>query len=616
MRNMLTETRNKHFSERLYYADSLPSGVSACHNGNIAAAYIANRDTACTFSYSYDAQNRLLSSVRLTENGTSNSERFTYDEVGNISYLKRYNNHRKIDDLFYWYGNEGNRLLSVTDHGQDADGYNVIEYHNTETQADTTFLYDANGNLVSDLDRGISTVKYNILNLPDTIQFSNGCMIINLYDAAGRKYKSLSYTVPHTATSPQHEVTHLPYGIDTAWYCVKEYAGNIERIYTPIDTTICIHNSIGYYTDSTYYHYVKDHLGNVCAVVNSVADTAVQATLYYASGVPMSFSTGRDKQPYLYNGKEFVEAHGLNTYDYGFRGYYTTIGRFTTIDPLAEQTPWQSPYSYAGNHFVNAIDWMGLGGLTGYTSSYGWTSFNFTVSSWGGSGSLVDILNYIIVDEDGIVLEADLTSPDKGIYLVNRTLFEGYVNNVINGNHLLFAQTFGTQIGVHRDMPSGTVLRGMTLDQSWYNLSATLGIVNSFYIPFPDFTPEPVTGKIHSAKMPFDAYMDMLYDKQGRIQSMDYMQYYNYFERGMITNPVVQGVAVGGLGVVTIESSYMVYYNILKYKIMQFGTGFLEGYGKALIESGPFTPYLYESPEYIYGSEIGSQFYDFIHRFL
>ena len=394
MRNMLTETRNKHFSERLFYADNLPSGVGACHNGNIAAAYMANKDTACTFAFAYDAQNRLLSSVRLTENGTSNSELFTYDEVGNVLSLQRFSNNRKIDDLQYDYGNDGNQLLTVTDNGQDADDYSTIEYHNAETQADTTFRYDANGNLVSDLDRGISVIKYNILNLPDTIVFGNGCMIINLYDAAGRKYKSLSYTVPHTATSPQHEVTHLPYGIDTAWYCLKEYTGNIERIYTPLDTTTWIHNSTGYYADSTYYHYIKDHLGNICAVVNSIADTADQSTLYYASGVPMSISSGRDKQPYLYNGKEFLEAHGLNTYDYGFRGYYAPIGRFTSVDPLSESTPWQSPYAYAGNNFINCIDWMGLSGMYG--------SYNLTC-----------------VNGQGVVVYYDFWSADHGVYRVD-----------------------------------------------------------------------------------------------------------------------------------------------------------------------------------------------------
>ncbi len=38
-----------------------------------------------------------------------------------------------------------------------------------------------------------------------------------------------------------------------------------------------------------------------------------------------------------YNGKEFIEMHGYDTYDYGARGYYPAIMRFTTVDPLAEE---------------------------------------------------------------------------------------------------------------------------------------------------------------------------------------------------------------------------------------------------------------------------------------
>ena len=30
------------------------------------------------------------------------------------------------------------------------------------------------------------------------------------------------------------------------------------------------------------------------------------------------------------------------------------------MDPLCEQTPWQSPYAYAANNFINSIDYMGL----------------------------------------------------------------------------------------------------------------------------------------------------------------------------------------------------------------------------------------------------------------
>ena len=231
-------------------------------------------------------------------------EVFTYDEVGNIVLLRRHNGFRYIDILNYQYGQDGgNQVLSITDSGTDADRYNTIEYHSADVQADTTMFYDKNGNLVSDADRGISTIRYNILNLPDTIQFINGNQIVNLYDASGQKYKSVVYTNLES-TVPYYDVAHYSFETDTVWYNITEYAGNIQNRYSRTDTTRHIFNTIGYNTGNTYYHYIKDHIGNICAVVNSVLDTAVQSTLYYASGVPLARSFGRDVQPYLYNGKE------------------------------------------------------------------------------------------------------------------------------------------------------------------------------------------------------------------------------------------------------------------------------------------------------------------------
>jgi hypothetical protein len=54
--------------------------------------------------------------------------------------------------------------------------------------------YDKNGNVIKDLDRDIVTIRYNVLNLPDTVQFKNGNQIRNLYDARGKKLKSEYYT--------------------------------------------------------------------------------------------------------------------------------------------------------------------------------------------------------------------------------------------------------------------------------------------------------------------------------------------------------------------------------------------------------------------------------------
>ncbi len=58
-------------------------------------------------------------------------------------------------------------------------------------------------------------------------------------------------------------------------------------------------------------------------------------------------------------GKEWIEAHGYDNYDYGARNYYPAIMRFTTIDPMAEKYYSVSPYAYCANNPVNAIDLHG-----------------------------------------------------------------------------------------------------------------------------------------------------------------------------------------------------------------------------------------------------------------
>jgi RHS repeat-associated protein len=94
--------------------------------------------------------------------------------------------------------------------------------------------------------------------------------------------------------------------------------------------------------------------------VNSTRDSVIQRTLYYASGVPMAQSWGRETQPYLYNGKEFIEAHGLNEYDSQARMYYAPIMRTTTIDPYAEKYYHISPYAWCGNNPICNVDVTGM----------------------------------------------------------------------------------------------------------------------------------------------------------------------------------------------------------------------------------------------------------------
>jgi RHS repeat-associated protein len=136
-----------------------------------------------------------------------------------------------------------------------------------------------------------------------------------------------------------------------------------------------MHNPEGYADNVTmnpygpfYYYYHKDHLGNnreVWKAAYSINGTeppaaVVQQTSYYPSGLPWSDGSGVSAQPYKYNGKEFVEMHGWDTYDYGARGYYPAMGRFMTVDPLAEMYYSISPYAYCKGNPISMIDPTGM----------------------------------------------------------------------------------------------------------------------------------------------------------------------------------------------------------------------------------------------------------------
>jgi len=65
---------------------------------------------------------------------------------------------------------------------------------------------------------------------------------------------------------------------------------------------------------------------------------------------------------YGFNGKENdneVKGEGLQV-DYGFRVYDPRIGKFLSTDPLKANFPWYTPYQFAGNKPIWALDLDGL----------------------------------------------------------------------------------------------------------------------------------------------------------------------------------------------------------------------------------------------------------------
>ena len=125
--------------------------------------------------------------------------------------------------------------------------------------------------------------------------------------------------------------------------------GNVSRILT----------EEGYITFSgttpVYHYYLKDHQGNNRVVINQ-SGTVEQVNHYYPFGGLMGESTAGGVQPYKYNGKELDRMHGLDLFDYGARHYDAAIGRWHSVDPLAEKYYSISPYAYVANNPIRFID--------------------------------------------------------------------------------------------------------------------------------------------------------------------------------------------------------------------------------------------------------------------
>lgn len=229
--------------------------------------------------------------------------------------------------------------MAIDDSGYTPTYTGAFNFMNGASQSNE-YTYDKNGNLTKDLNKNISSIQYNFLNLPANITYSSGKSAAYIYDANGQKLRT-SYKASASATA-------VP----------TDYCGNM--IYeNGVLKQILVDG--GYMTVTGtpfYFYYLKNHLGSNRVVV-SPAGTATQINHYYPFGGLFGESTGNTGQRYKYNGKEFDRTHGLDWYDYGARHMSPDVGRFTTIDPMAEKYYSISPYAYCANNPVNYIDLRG-----------------------------------------------------------------------------------------------------------------------------------------------------------------------------------------------------------------------------------------------------------------
>ena len=319
--------------------------------------------------YDYNAQNMLTDSGynegdRQNDGQGNYDESLSYDKMGNVQSLLRSGllddgSYGLIDNLSYSY--HGNQLLKVDDAANGPYYQGAFHFVDGADEA-VEYEYDANGNMVRDLNKCISSISYDLNNQPRKIEYNDGRNASYVYDAEGNKL-SVSYNL--TAMSSAQPQMPVMQSSDVASANVSngqktiDYCGNI--IYDGEETMIL--NDVGYAlynkdNNLSFYYSLKDHLGNNRVVVREYGEIE-QVNDYYPTGALMTSSKGGDTQRFKYNGKELDRTNGLNWYGYGARNYDAAIVRWDGMDKLCEKYSPFTPYGYCLNRFLNYYDKIG-----------------------------------------------------------------------------------------------------------------------------------------------------------------------------------------------------------------------------------------------------------------
>lgn len=297
--------------------------------------------------------------------------------MGNILGLLRYgqtgmDSYGLVDNLNLTY--HGNQLQSVYDNATHSVFGNGMEFKDNVNET-VEYEYDKNGNLTKDLNKKITGIQYNILNLPSHIRFVDGSSIEYEYAAGGRKVRT-THVIDNDTT--------------TTVYCGNAIYEN--------GTLKMLLNEAGYYSfqDNKFHFYIKDHQGNIRVVADETGKVD-EVNDYYPFGGLMS-NACNNVQPYKYNGKDLDRKGGLDWYDYGARHYDATLGRWHVVDPMAEMYYGWSPYTYCLGNPVKYVDLIGA-----FTSPY--------------------------YTEDGQFLGVDENGFTGNIYITDEETFKKYLKN-------------------------------------------------------------------------------------------------------------------------------------------------------------------------------------------
>lgn len=299
--------------------------TAAQYNGNITGTVWKSKGDGekRKYDFTYDAANRLMkgdftqyTTGSFNQNagvnynvkmGDGTDVTTAYDDNGNIKQMQHWglivNTSTQLDNMRYTYYNNSNQLKSVTDFNNNVmtqlGDFKTNETHpqyNSKAalttgsnqpsfDAITDYTYDANGNMVTDLNKGLTDwftpgsqgIRYNHLNLPEFIDATNGMAyqktITFVYDAKGNKLQKIVYDGLGRNRAEETTTTYIG-GMVYKTFTINgdpdhpDSRNNVLQFIGHEEGRIRFKPAVDNIPASLEYDYmIKDHLGNVRMVL-------------------------------------------------------------------------------------------------------------------------------------------------------------------------------------------------------------------------------------------------------------------------------------------------------------------------------------------------------------
>ncbi|GAA4321071.1 RHS repeat-associated core domain-containing protein [Flaviaesturariibacter amylovorans] len=307
----------------------------------------------------------------------SNRLRYVYDAVGANDY--------NITPV-------GHSTEDIDSQTPETDANVVRAEVKTAQPATDNYDYDRIGNLIRDRQSKLDHIYWTVYGKIDRIVKAPALNteIAYDYDAAGNRIgKKVTVNGLSTYTFYVRDAQGNTLGIYTKtgnqpvqWGEQMLYGSSrLGTIHLNVPVPAAPMVPVGTATLHDGFEYVRktyelsNHLGNVLATVSDqkrgvdpgadgtsdyyIADVAT-ANDYYPFGMQMPGRKFAVESGYRYgfNAKEDDVETGLQ--DYGMRIYNPALGKFLSLDPLSKKFPWWTPYAFAGNMPIAAIDLDGL----------------------------------------------------------------------------------------------------------------------------------------------------------------------------------------------------------------------------------------------------------------